>query len=299
MGCDMFGYVVPLKCELKIKEFDTYKAMYCSLCYELQKRFGYFSKVFLNYDFVFLTMLGISISDKRIEFCSRFCNTNLLKKCRVASDSDIQTLSAAALCVSTYYKLKDDVEDERFLKKMAAAFALPTAKRAYKKASALFPDMAQAVGRYFSQQLAAEKAQDVRIDSAADNTALALAAIFELIAYSDDERRILSRLGYLIGRFVYLADCADDLADDIKKKRFNPLIPRFEIKESSDTEKISDALEYMRGQLLLTIAEIEDCYNLLTPKQFKEILDNTVYLGLRATAVRVSTTKGNKNGKSV
>jgi hypothetical protein len=28
----MFGYIEPLKCELKVHEFETYKAYYCGLC---------------------------------------------------------------------------------------------------------------------------------------------------------------------------------------------------------------------------------------------------------------------------
>ena len=36
----MFGYVRPYKPELRFKEFDAYKAVYCSLCKEIGRRYG-------------------------------------------------------------------------------------------------------------------------------------------------------------------------------------------------------------------------------------------------------------------
>ena len=52
----MLGYVTIAKGELKIKEYDTYKAIYCSLCKQLGKDYGIFAKFILSYDFVFLAI---------------------------------------------------------------------------------------------------------------------------------------------------------------------------------------------------------------------------------------------------
>ncbi|WP_283129067.1 DUF5685 family protein, partial [Allofournierella massiliensis] len=32
----MFGYVTPEKPEMKVKEFESYRAMYCGLCKQLK-----------------------------------------------------------------------------------------------------------------------------------------------------------------------------------------------------------------------------------------------------------------------
>lgn len=37
-------------------------------------------------------------------------------------------------------------------------------------------------------------------------------------------RRVLYRLGYLMGRYVYLCDALDDIESDLKKHRYNPFI---------------------------------------------------------------------------
>ena len=42
----MFGYVRPLKSELKIREFGQFEAAYCGLCHTLGREYGVFSVLF-------------------------------------------------------------------------------------------------------------------------------------------------------------------------------------------------------------------------------------------------------------
>ena len=58
----MFGYVKPDKSELRIKEYETYKAVYCALCKELGKRYGLMSRLTLNYDYTFLLSMKSRMS---------------------------------------------------------------------------------------------------------------------------------------------------------------------------------------------------------------------------------------------
>ena len=48
----MFGYIKPLKNELKFSEYEIYHAFYCGMCNELKTK-----RVFLAYDFAFLALL--------------------------------------------------------------------------------------------------------------------------------------------------------------------------------------------------------------------------------------------------
>ena len=50
----MFGYVRPVREELKCRDFDLYKATYCGLCGAMRRRYGWLAPMFLNYDFTFL-----------------------------------------------------------------------------------------------------------------------------------------------------------------------------------------------------------------------------------------------------
>ena len=53
----MFGYIKPSKGQLRICEYEAYQAVYCGMCHVLQREYGTVSRLFLNYDFVFLAML--------------------------------------------------------------------------------------------------------------------------------------------------------------------------------------------------------------------------------------------------
>mgnify|MGYP007056204169 CR=1 FL=1 len=46
----MFGYVLINKPELKVREYDRYKAYYCGLCRGLLNYHGSFARLTLNYD---------------------------------------------------------------------------------------------------------------------------------------------------------------------------------------------------------------------------------------------------------
>ena len=56
----MFGYIRAAKPEMRIKEFELYKAVYCSLCKELGKSYGFLARLTLSYDFTFLALLNMS-----------------------------------------------------------------------------------------------------------------------------------------------------------------------------------------------------------------------------------------------
>ena len=53
----MFGYVKVYKPELKMKEFEMYRGIYCSLCKQLGKSYGLFARMTLSYDFAFMAIL--------------------------------------------------------------------------------------------------------------------------------------------------------------------------------------------------------------------------------------------------
>ena len=50
----MFGYIRPKIPELKVREYDQYKGIYCSLCKRMGKEYGVASRFALSYDSTFL-----------------------------------------------------------------------------------------------------------------------------------------------------------------------------------------------------------------------------------------------------
>ena len=288
----LFGYIKPYRPELKIREAEDYRAVYCGLCRELGKSYGIFAKMTLSYDFAFMAMLIMSL-DKDI--CPSFehcrCVAHPFKKqCRCMENRAVSFAAKAAM-VLTYYKIKDDIADKGFFKKIAAFVLLPFASSARKKALATGKEaelMDKAAAEMMAQQKKLEEEKCSVADMAAQPTAKFLEELMGLCASAENER-VLRRFGYLLGRYIYLCDALDDLEDDLKKKNYNP----FAFAEKGAKEKA-------RAELFMTVAELCDDVELMELDRYKEIVENIICLGLKSEVQRIIDRKGGEeNGKSI
>ena len=101
----MFGYIRACKPELRMKEYELYKAVYCSLCKKLGKNYGIFARFTLSYDFTFLAMLQLGMNDANVCMEQKRCAFNPLKKCNYCKDDTALKMPAAAAMIMLYYKL--------------------------------------------------------------------------------------------------------------------------------------------------------------------------------------------------
>ena len=108
-----------------------------------------------------------------------------------------------------------------------------------------------------------------------------------------NQKIILNRFGYLVGRFVYFMDALDDLEEDKKSGGYNPFL-------ASANESQLSAL-YPRAQQIinLTIAEIVRAYELLERKRYIPILDNIIYEGLTQELQTILSKKEKLNEKPI
>ena len=58
----MTGYVKISKADLKVKELELYRGIYCSLCNALGRNYSVFARLLLSYDFAFAAMLKLALS---------------------------------------------------------------------------------------------------------------------------------------------------------------------------------------------------------------------------------------------
>ena len=123
----MYGYVRPLKPELKIREFERYQAVYCGLCHALAKRFGLLARFCVNYD---MTLPILLASDTAPTVCRKRCIAHPLKKRCVICASPVLDRAADMTMILSYYKCLDDWQDERKKKGLIASWLL---KRKFKK----------------------------------------------------------------------------------------------------------------------------------------------------------------------
>lgn len=275
----MFGYVKPYNPELRVRELEEYKAVYCGLCKQLGRSFGVFARFTLSYDFAFLAMLKTALDSEicpETERCACIAHP-FCKRIRVRENAAMQMAARAAM-ISVYYKLLDDCADEGFFRRIGAALLLPFARRARRKALAfadgVAADEAAAKMSAAQAQLETEKCQIP--DAAAEPTANFLAAVLKNCAATAEQAAVLERFGYLLGRYVYLCDALDDLEDDRRRGRYNPFLYAG-----------GEAAIAAKNALFLTTAELSDDFDLLELHRYEGILENIIRIGLRAEVIRI------------
>ena len=269
----MFGYIRVGKPELKIKEYEMYKAVYCSLCKRLGKDYGIFSRFALSYDFTFTALIELALADGFCGTKRKCCAFNPLKKCTYCVNDEHFALSSAALIILGYYKIKDDIKDEKGFKKLSAVFKKLVFNRPFKKAKRAFPEIEDISKEYFLNQEKVEGDKNASLDDASEPSSIMLSRLLPLCAKTENDKKVLTFLGRLTGRYIYLLDCLADRKKDIKKGAFNPLSV---LDEKEATEKIKE-------QLYIVINEAKNAFELLNIKQFKNILGNIIYVGLEDT----------------
>lgn len=274
----MFGYLQIQKSELLVREFEAYKAVYCGLCKQMGKDYSFLARLSLSYDCTFYAMLIMSVKRSCKGFKDGRCKFNPLKKCKFAvSEDDSYSKASAFSVISAYYKLKDNLSDDSFFKKLLTYMVMPFFSCWRKKAVKKHPEIDAIVSEMMDMQCKAEHSENTSLDMSAHPTAYMLANLFALEAKNEMDKRVYYEFGYHLGRWIYLIDAADDLQKDIKNGNFNPFR-----NIRSDNLK-----EYITAVLNQSLARAYDAYNLIDIKDFKGILDNMMLLGFPATQNRI------------
>ena len=270
----MFGFVRIHKPELKVKDYEAYRGVYCSLCKALGKEYSIFARFILNYDCTFLSLFIMSRNDTCMGFKEVRCRFNALRNFNSAVGAEEALSKGAALTIiSSYYKLLDSIHDGGVFKKTGCTLIRPIFSIWHKKAMRKFPLYEEAVRKMYFNQLEVEGKADTCLDEAAEPTAKMLEAVLKNEANDENEAKVLSELGYHMGRWIYLMDAADDIDDDFKSGNFNPFILRFKTKENVDINEADAVIS--QSYYLLSRA-----YDLVDKRRFNDILDNIIYNGL-------------------
>ena len=281
----MLGYIRTDSPELRLRDGECYRAIYCGLCRQMGKCTGQCSRLSLSYDFAFLAAFRMSLTNEKMELQKKRCFVHPLKKRNMAIESPSLAYCADASAILTYHKCRDDVDDEKGFKKLRALVASGFFSRAYRRAKRRHPILDSTVSSLLQELRAYEK------DTTAPPSADAPAAIFGNLMASvlsegleGVEARIAKTFGRAIGHWIYLIDAADDYRDDLKSGSFNPFVRLF------GAEMIEENAQSVALSLKRYLADAENAFLLIdnfpTP-EIREILCNILYLGLPKVADRV------------
>ena len=273
----MFGFVKAYPPELKVRENETYKAVYCTLCRELGRSYGFFARLILSYDFTFLALLRLSTAEDCTGFERKRCAFNPLKKCNYCKNTGslLDPVTASAV-IMLYYKLLDNIADGGFWGKIGYTLIRPFFALPHRKAAKKFPEIERAAANYIKAQDEVEQSRCTSLDRAAEPTAKALELIFAACADSENDRRAMGRMGYMTGKWVYLTDALFDIKSDRKSGNYNVLL---EI--GGDESETKNRLLALLGSC---VGEIGSAAALLSKSRYKEIINNIIYLGLPETS---------------
>lgn len=265
----MFGYVRPLKEELKVRDWESYQAAYCALCHGLKERCGFAARFVLTYDFVFLTLL-LDPETVPAKPCPRRCAAHPCRPRQTIPISPLTALCAQESVILTHYKLLDDARDEGLLRRISCRFTGLFLARSYKKAKKALPRFDETVRTCLAELNVLEKAKTPSLDRTADAFARLLAAAAP--ATGDDAvDRPREQLLYQLGRWIYLADAANDLEEDRVKGRYNPIDARFG--GTPDMAYVEATMDHSR-------ALMQSAFQLLPSNRWQAVLENILYLGL-------------------
>ncbi|HUM83729.1 MAG TPA: DUF5685 family protein [Lachnospiraceae bacterium] len=261
----MFGYVTVNQEELKIKDYRRYRSFYCGLCRTLSERHGKQGQLTLTYDMTFLVILLNGLYEKPLCGEQHSCILHPLKKQKMVFN-DISAYAADMGVLLSYYKMLDDVRDEKSGKARVLAKAFE--KDAH-KISERYPRQSKAVSECLQSLYEYENAGEYDLDKVSGLTGTLLGEIF---VYEEGEwSRELRRMGFYLGKFIYLMDAFDDLEKDLKKNEYNPWRPLLGQKDFDAT---------VENTMIMMMSECAKEFEKLPIVQDVDILRNIIYSGV-------------------
>ena len=278
----MFGYVIPDKPNMFIKDFTLYRAFYCGLCKAIGKKCGTLMRLTTNYDMTFFSVFVHALTGTEIEISNEGCILNPIRKKSIAKSNPLMDKVVDANTVLAHYKAVDDVRDDNSAgKKIADALVI---KRHFKKACKRSPEAAEIIRKGFEElnRLEAERCENV--DLIAHQFANMLKELTKLLT-GEDYSEYAGNLVYNLGRWVYFADAFDDADEDAKKGEFNAFLINYEYKdrETFVNDKGGDAAFILN----CCCKEIMNAFDNVTLKNYEGVVTNIVWYGLREQTDRL------------
>lgn len=261
----MFGYVLAYKPELKMREYYKYKAYYCGLCKVLREKYGLAGQITLTYDMTFLVILLSSLYESETRRIEERCIVHPVKKQKMLCN-EITEYAADMNVILTYYKLLDDWHDEKSKISIAGLRAL---HKVFLELKEKYPEKCRVIKKCLGLLHQCEERGEENIDVASRYFGKLMS---ELLAYRHDVwEKSLRKMGFYLGKYIYILDAYDDVDEDIKKENYNPLIPMY-IRE--------DFHEKCESMLTYVLAECTHEFEKLPCIEDAEILRNILYAGV-------------------
>ena len=264
----MIGYITVNREDLKVRDLEMYQAFYCGVCQEIKENYGQLPRLALSFEMTFLAMLLSSVYDKRPKAARLKCLMHPVSR-QVFARNEFTRYAADMCVILSYHNLMDNWSDEGSRKSLLFADMI---KKGYKKAAAKYPRQTKTVVRCIRETHKAEASGNYELDLASGFTGQMLREVF---LYKEDDmlNADLGRMGFFLGKFIYLMDAYDDLEEDRKNGGYNPFIPL------SDREDFEDIVKEV---LTMMASEAALSFERLPAIDYIDIFRNVLYSGIWA-----------------
>ena len=150
----MFGYIRPAKERLSAHDEKLFQAVYCGLCHELGRKYGFAARFALNFDFTFLAILlsGGGAGEER----EGRCLPHPVKARPYLAPTPAMELAADESVILAYWQLKDGIADSRGPKRGKYRLAASALRGGYERAAAARPGFDAAVRQRLGELSALE-----------------------------------------------------------------------------------------------------------------------------------------------
>ena len=272
----MFGYVIPDKMNMFMKDYYNYRAYYCGLCKRIGKDCGQLMRISTNYDMVFFDMFCHAVLDVKPQYNDEPCILSPKKK-RVTIGDELTDKIVDINTLLIYYKLLDDKLDSKkaSISKSLARNLVVSGK--YKKAKNNFPALDSFLDREYARLRQMENENKASIDMLADPFANMLREAGKTIL-GDKSTSYIEDMFYFLGKWVYIIDAVDDTENDFKNKEFNPFFVGYEYQNQDKFfEDRGKELEFL---LKSSYNSICNAYKNIELKFNKGAITNIIWYGI-------------------
>lgn len=277
----MFGYVSINKPELKIKDYDRYRMYYCGVCRSIRERYKTIGQLSLTYDAAFAAVLLSALYEPHTSDDECRCMLHPLHKRCFLSNAAIEYMADMNVLLS-YYKCLDDWKDDRNFIKLTYSGAI---RKNVKKTALRYKNKIHVICEKLDKLAAYEAEDNHNIDLLSGCFGDIMRVILsvspdDLNAYNDkaiykeDWSEELGDFGFYLGKFIYILDAYDDVADDERNNKFNPFLDKY---RKMDYDEFRT---YVKQILLLVAADMAKAYEKLPIVDEIDILRNVIYSGI-------------------
>ena len=261
----MFGYVTVCEPELKVKDLKKYRAYYCGLCRTLKEDYGFMGQMTLTYDMTFAVILLSSLYETIAKHEERRCKVHPVKRQHMLRN-EITSYAAAMNVLLAYYHMEDDWQDDH---KVSSLMTKSLIQGKAKKIIEKYPRQSKVIQQSLRELGECQRENSMDIDRAAGCFGRLMAELF--VWKEDIWEKTLRKMGFYLGKFIYLMDAYEDIEEDLKQGRYNPITEIY--KKETFEQDCQQILKMM-------MAETSKVFEQLPILEDAEILRNILYAGV-------------------